>query len=91
MNTLTKLALGLIGQLKADPAQAGAADAIVLPPANTAGGLPLMQAMALRQSQREFAPEPLPQQLLSTMLRGAISCIWCVPRMYAGSPATRTL
>jgi hypothetical protein len=58
MNTLTKLALGLIGQLKADPAQAGAADAIVLPPANTAGGLPLMQAMALRQSQREFAPEP---------------------------------
>lgn len=68
MNTLTKLALGLIGQLKAEPAQANAADVIVLPPANTAGGLPLMQTLALRQSQREFAPEPLPQQMLSNLL-----------------------
>ncbi|MDD2883046.1 MAG: SagB/ThcOx family dehydrogenase [Rhodoferax sp.] len=71
MNTLTKLALGLIGQIKATHVQGDAADAIVLPPAHTAGGLLLMQALALRQSQREFAPEPLPLQILSNLLWAA--------------------
>lgn len=71
MNTLTKLAMGLIGQLKPEPAQGDAADAIVLPPAHTAGGLPLMQALARRQSQREFAPVPLQLQMLSNLLWAA--------------------
>ncbi|PJB43157.1 MAG: nitroreductase [Comamonadaceae bacterium CG_4_9_14_3_um_filter_60_33] len=71
MNTLTKMALGLLGQLKPEPAQGEAADTIVLPAANMSGGMPLMQALAQRQSQREFAPEPLPQQMLSNLLWAA--------------------
>ncbi len=71
MNTLTKLALGLIGQLQPEPAKGDTANTIVLPAANTAGGLPLMQTLALRQSQREFAPEPLPLQVLSHLLWAA--------------------
>jgi len=71
MNTLTKLALGLLGQNKPEPAQGDAADSIVLPAANTDGGLPLMQALAQRQSQREFAPEPLPLAMLSNLLWAA--------------------
>lgn len=71
MNTLTKLALGLIGQLQPEPAKGDAANTIVLPAAITAGGLPLMQTLALRQSQREFAPEPLPLQMLSDLLWAA--------------------
>lgn len=71
MNTLTKLALGLLGQNKPEPAQGDAADSIVLPAANTDGGLPLMQALAQRQSQREFAPEPLPLAMLSDLLWAA--------------------
>ena len=71
MNTLTKLALGLIGQIQPEPAQGDTANTIVLPAANTDGGLPLMQTLALRQSQREFAPEPLPLQVLSHLLWAA--------------------
>lgn len=71
MNTLTKLALGLIGQLQPEPAKGDTANNIVLPEANTAGGLPLMQTLALRQSHREFAPEPLPLQMLSGLLWAA--------------------
>lgn len=48
MNTLTKLALGLIGQLHAEPAT-GKADSVThLPPAKTSGGMPLMQALSAR-------------------------------------------
>ena len=71
MNTLTKLALGLLGQLQPEPAQGDAADTIVLPAANMSGGMPLMQALAQRQSQREFAPEPLPLPVLSNLLWAA--------------------
>lgn len=71
MNTLTKMALGLIGQLKPEPAHGDAADTIALPPASMSGGMPLMQALAQRQSQREFAPEPLPQQMLANLLWAA--------------------
>jgi SagB-type dehydrogenase family enzyme len=68
MNTLTKLAMGLIGQLKPHPAAGDAANTTYLPAAHTTGGLPLMQALTLRQSQREFDPEPLPLQMLSDLL-----------------------
>jgi len=71
MNTLTKLALGMIGQLKALPAADAAAGATYLPAANTTGGLPLMQALAQRQSLREFDPAPLPAQTLSDLLWAA--------------------
>lgn len=71
MNTLTKMALGLIGQLKAQPATGDAASTTYLPAANTTGGVPLMQALAQRQSQREFDPAPLPLQMLSDLLWAA--------------------
>lgn len=71
MNTLTKMALGLLGQLKPEPAVGDAASTIHLPSANTTGGLPLMQALAQRQSLREFDPSPLPEQALSDLLWAA--------------------
>ena len=71
MNTLTKMALGLIGQLRPEPATGDAASTTHLPPANTAGGLPLMQVLAQRQSWREFDPAPLPEQTLSDLLWAA--------------------
>lgn len=71
MNTLTKMALGLLGQLKPLPAVGDAASTTQLPPAHTTGGLPLMQALAQRQSLREFDPAPLPEQTLSDLLWAA--------------------
>jgi len=71
MNTLTKMALGLIGQLKAEPAVGDAAGTTYLPAANITGGLPLMQALAQRQSLREFEPTALPLQMLSDLLWAA--------------------
>jgi len=68
MNTLTKMALGLIGQLKPQPAVGDAARTRKLPPAQTSGGMPLMQALEHRQSHREFRPDPLPEQTLSNLL-----------------------
>lgn len=71
MNTLTKMALGLIGQLRPEPATGDAASTTHLPPADTAGGVPLMQALSQRQSLREFDPAPLPEQTLSDLLWAA--------------------
>ena len=71
MNTLTKMALGLMGQLKPLPPVGNGANSIKLPPAHMAGGAPLMLALSQRQSQREFDPEPLLQQTLSDLLWAA--------------------
>jgi nitroreductase len=71
MSTLTKMALGLIGQLKPEGAKGDFASSIKLPAANMSGGLPLMQALAQRHSSRQFKPEPLPDQLLSDLLWAA--------------------
>lgn len=71
MNTLTKLALGLMGQLKPQAAKGDADTVIQLNPAQTQGGMPLMQALQLRQSRREFEPSPLPPQYLSDLLWAA--------------------
>jgi hypothetical protein len=68
MNTLTKMALGLIGQLKPTPLAFDASKSIRLPAALTEGGMPLMQALAARQSQREFVATALPDQTLSDVL-----------------------
>ena len=71
MNTLTKLALGLMGQLKPQPPIGDATTTMPLPPPRRSGGLPLMEALRQRQSQREFAPKALRKQQLSDLLWAA--------------------
>lgn len=44
---------------------------IDLPPPDTAGGVPLMQALKARHSTREFARKPLPLKVLSNLLWAA--------------------
>jgi len=71
MSTLSKVALGLMGQLRPKPATGDAADAIALPAPDTRGGMPLMEALAKRQSRRDFASTELPLPLLSNLLWAA--------------------
>jgi len=71
MNTLKKVALGMIGQLTPEPAQGNAPGAMELPPAQTTGGLPLMEALRQRHSERDFLPEAIAVQLLSNLLWAA--------------------
>jgi len=71
MTTLTKFALGMMGQLRPKPAQGDAATTLVLPPVDKHGGLPLMEALAKRRSSREFARDALPLPLLSGLLWAA--------------------
>lgn len=71
MNTLTKLALGMMGQLRPKPAKGESATSIPLLQPTKHGGLPLMDALARRRSSREFASTPLPLQLLSDLLWSA--------------------
>lgn len=70
MNTLTKLALGLIGELKPRPPVGDAAAVRDLLAPSLSGGMPLISALALRQSRREYAAHDLPEQTLSDLL-------WC--------------
>lgn len=44
---------------------------IALPPPQTDGGKPLMQALKLRATSRAFAPDPLPPQTLANLLWAA--------------------
>ena len=71
MNTLTKLALGLMGQLQPRPAEGSTAARISLPAPRRNGGLPLMAALRKRESQRDFAPQALRKQALSDLLWAA--------------------
>jgi SagB-type dehydrogenase family enzyme len=75
MNSLTKLALGLMGRLDPLPPVGGVAGVgsttLRLPSPSLTGGMPLIAALAARQSQREFAPEALPEQTLSDLLWAA--------------------
>jgi len=71
MSTLTKLALGMMGQLRPRPATGDSAPAIALPPPDKHGGLPLMQALAARRSARAFAPDALSLPVLSSLLWAA--------------------
>jgi nitroreductase len=71
MSTLSKVALGLMGQLRPKPSTGDAARAIALPSPQTHGGMPLMEALAKRQSRRDFAPTELPLPLLSNLLWAA--------------------
>jgi SagB-type dehydrogenase family enzyme len=71
MTTLGKVALGMMGRLRPKPALGDAAATIALPPVEPRGGLPLMEALALRRSSREFAPDALPWPMLSGLLWAA--------------------
>lgn|SRR5512139_1153535 len=71
MNTLTKLALGLMGQLKPRAPQGEALATRKLPIPRRHGGMPLMRALAQRQSQREFDNAPLDDHTLSDLLWAA--------------------
>lgn len=71
MTTLTKLALGMMGKLRPQPALGNASALISLPPPDRQAGLPLMQALAQRQSRRDYKPDPLPLALLSGLLWAA--------------------
>jgi SagB-type dehydrogenase family enzyme len=87
MSTLTKLALGAMGRLRPRPAQSGGEVTIELPPPQRQGGLPLMEAFALRRSAREFARTELPLPLLSSLLWAA----WGVNREGGGRTAPSAL
>ena len=71
MSTLTKLALGMMGQLRPRPAIGESASSIQLPPPRKHGGMPLMDALEARRSSREFARDALPEALLSDLLWAA--------------------
>ena len=61
----------------------------VLPPPQTEGGMPLMQALKARHSTRDFADRPLPPQLLSNLLWAA----WGINRPannYRTAPSSRS-
>ncbi len=68
MSTLTKLALGMMGRLRPKPARGDASETILLPAPQKEGGLPLMEAISRRRSDREFASQELPLALLSNLL-----------------------
>lgn len=72
MSTLTKFALGMMGQLRPKPAKGTAVAEIVLPPPEKAGGLPLLEAIAKRRSHHAFAAgTELPRPVLSSLLWAA--------------------
>ena len=71
MSTITKLALGMMGQLRPKPAQGDGATSIVLPPPTKHGGAQLMDALRMRHSSREFSSVELPLPLLSDLLWAA--------------------
>lgn len=52
-------------------AAAATAKNVVLPPPQTTGGMPLMQALKARRSVREYAPDEVPPQVLSNLLWAA--------------------
>ena len=71
MSLVTKWFLGKLGQLHAIPASGRAYERVELPPPDRSGGMPLMQALALRRSERAFAPTALSAQKLSNLLWAA--------------------
>ena len=71
MNMLSKIALGMMGQLRPKPVKGNSPTSILLPPPAKTGGLPLMEALARRRSSRDFANTTLPLPLLSDLLWSA--------------------
>ncbi|MBS1214308.1 MAG: nitroreductase [Proteobacteria bacterium] len=71
MHTLAKFALGLMGQLRPKPAVGDSSSTLALPAPRKQGGMPLMEALALRHSAREFKQDALSLPLLSDLLWAA--------------------
>ncbi|HET9693377.1 MAG TPA: SagB/ThcOx family dehydrogenase, partial [Steroidobacteraceae bacterium] len=71
MSTLTKVALGVIGQLGSRPVKGESRETVKLPAPDKRGGLPLLQAISRRRSTREFERKPLPLPVLSTLVWAA--------------------
>ena len=65
------LTLMLFCTVTAGAGMVQASDAILLPPPEMTGGLPLMDALKARHSTREFDTRPMPPQLLSNLLWAA--------------------
>lgn len=61
-------AAAAVGTTQARAVQTGPRD---LPPPRMDDGMPLMRALALRHSTREYADRPLPEQLMSDLLWAA--------------------
>lgn len=74
MNTLTKFALGLMGQLRPLPAKGDATELITLPSPEKHGGVTLTEALSNRSSSREFLPHALPLTMMSNLLWAAYGC-----------------
>ena len=71
MRTLTKLALGLMGKLRPAPPRGTATKFLQLPTPAMEGGMPLMEALRERRSERDFRPDALPENVLSNLLWAA--------------------
>ena len=57
--------------LLAAPARGADPAPVPLPPPRTDGGMALMKALSLRSTSRAFAPDPIPDSLLSSLLWAA--------------------
>jgi nitroreductase len=62
---------GILASAVVAAAPALAAEAIVLPPPRSTGGKPLIEALKLRRSTREYSDRALPPQILSDLLWAA--------------------
>jgi nitroreductase len=79
--TIVPLALLVLAALAlVAPGRALELAPVALPPPQTDGGMPLMNALKLRASSRAFASDPLPRQTLSNLLWAA----WGVNRPQEG-------
>lgn len=71
MSLVSKWILGQLGRLRGLPPSGPSESRITLPPPNREGGMPLMQALARRHSERDFANAPISRQQLSDLLWAA--------------------
>jgi SagB-type dehydrogenase family enzyme len=71
MHTLTKLFSSFVGHLKPDRAKSRSSTSIPLPQPAREGGLPLLEALSRRRSERAFATTELSLPVLSELLWAA--------------------
>jgi nitroreductase len=61
----------LIVWMMVSPGSGSAQDTVKLPPPDTTGGIPVMQALKERKTSREFSNKPLPPQVIPDLLWAA--------------------
>lgn len=71
LSTLTKLVLGMMGQLRPKPAKGPASKVIDLPTPRMEGGMPMLEALQKRRSSRAFAADSIDLPVLSDLLWAA--------------------